>query len=166
MLDTKDLNRIYKSIYLINKRYKHLKVKGFPKRKLKYHLDIGDIVLYNNNNYYIYDIDESFYYTFIAMETKKGKYLIKINDISYSFNFENKKKIPIQENMELLNISDEIIISNISKLMNMDNKKKKERKELSPGKLISFNNNFYYIFGTEGNKLLTYKVYLDSEKND
>ena len=166
VLDTKDLNRIYKSIYLINKRYKHLKVKYFPKRKIKYYLDIGDIVLYNNNNYYIYDIDESFYYVFIAMKTQKGKYLIKINDISYSFNFANKKKIPIQENMELLNISDEMIISNISKLMDMDNKKKKERKELSPGKLINFNNNFYYIFGREGNILLTYKVYLDSKKND
>ena len=68
-LDDEDLNRIYKAMYLIRNRYKNLK--KFKHKKFYY--EIGDIILYKKQKYYIYGIDDNYYYTKIVNEPRKKR---------------------------------------------------------------------------------------------
>lgn len=145
-IDDYDLNRIYKSIYLINKRYKNLKVKHFPKRKLKFYYEKGDIVLYQKQQFYITNIDENYYYVHQIHESKKGKITITINNISYSFNFASTKNIPKKEKLELLNITDKDIVKNIEEFTKREESKKKNTNKLNRGKLVLYNGEYFLIY--------------------
>ena len=160
-LDKYDLNKIYKSIYLINSRYKHLKIRHFPKRKLKFYFETGDIVLYNNQTFYIIEVDENYYYAHQCFESNKGKITIKINNIPYSINFIGRTKIAKSAKLKLLNMADTekqklILNTSIEK-----NKVNTHDQTLSRGKLISLNEKFYYIYGLIEGKLQVFQVYDD-----
>ena len=162
-INEKDLNRIYKSIYLINKRYKDMRVKGFPKRKLKFYYEIGDIIDYNNQTFYINDKNEKYYFLTRVFESKKGN--LVINNITYTFNFENNKKIPIQSKIKLLNITDEDMQNNIYNYLIKKRNKLQNNDKFSRGNLISINEDeFYYIYGEYKDNLLVYKIYLDRDR--
>lgn len=165
-IDDEDLNRIYKSIYLINKRYKNKKVKYFPKVKLKFYYEVGDIILYDNKMFYINKIDDDYYYGNQVYESNKGKRTIKINDISYSMNLEGNKKISKNSKIKLLNITDKDIQENIQFFINEQKKKKLTSKKLGRGKLILLNNEYFYIYGEYQDNLLVYKIYLDRTMNE
>ncbi len=165
-IDDYDLNRIYKSIYLINKRYKNLKVKHFPKRKLKFYYEKGDIVLYQKQQFYITNIDENYYYVHQIHESKKGKITITINNISYSFNFASTKNIPKKEKLELLNITDKDIVKNIEEFTKREESKKKNTNKLNRGKLVLYNGEYFLIYEEKNKKLLTYKIYLSNDYSE
>ncbi len=158
-LNSEDISTIYKTIYLINKRY--TKVKHFPQRKLEFNIDAGDIVTYKGKLSYIYDSDNDFYYAKHVTEVKKGKKALQINDKKYSFDFTSKIEIPKNSKLELSNFVD----SDMQKYIMTQTQKSYTIKpnNLERGKLIFADNNYYYIYGEYQNELLVYKVYLDNE---
>ena len=164
VIDDEDLNRIYKSIYLINHRFKTLKVHHFPKRKLKFYYEVGDIIQFEEETYYIEEIDTDYFFCRQIHATKKGWF--NINGLNYKMNYSIKKKIPKDAKIKLLNITDESIQKNIELSIKVYEKQKVNRNILNRGKLIFMAGKYYYIYGEYQNKLLAYKVYLDREMNE
>lgn len=161
VLDDEDLNRIYKSIYLLNDRY--YKIKDINAKNIKFYYEVGDIVLYNNYSFYIYSMDEENYYLISVYANKKGK--IKINNTHYIFNFNTIISIPIDSKIKLMNITDEDMRKHIELyVFNNKNKTKKDTTNvLCRGKLIKYDNKYYYIYGEYQDKLLLYIVYSDND---
>lgn len=156
-IDKEDKNRIYKSIYLVNKIY--YKVNDINAKRLKFYYEVGDIIKYNKQDFYIYEIDKSYYYLIQVHATRKGIY--KINGISYSINFNGIKKIPIKSKVKLINITDNDMKKYVDRYLYENMNKNNNSNVLCRGKLIKYENNFYYIYGEYQDKLLLYKVYLD-----
>ena len=158
-IDSEDKNRIYKSIYLVNKIY--YKVNDINAKRLKFYYEVGDIIEYNKQYFYVYEIDKSYYYLIQVHATRKGIY--KINDISYSINFNSITKIPINSKIKLINIADNDMKKFIDRYLHENINKTNDDDVLCRGKLIKYKNNFYYIYGEYQDKLLLYRVYLDKD---
>jgi len=157
-LDKKDLNLLYKILYIVSNFSDKLHLK-----KYKYKNDIGDIIEFNDKLYYILSIDNKYFYVHKINKNPKAKYPIVINDSIYSFNFKYLEKISKKENIKLIDISDLSIVEMVEK-----------RKEeiLNPGfkfkrgSLVSSDNKFYYIYGEYKEQWLVYNVYRDSFKGN
>ena len=159
-IDDDDLERIYKYIYLIKKRYELYK--GLSKRKLQFSFNVGDIILYKKKEYYINKIDNDYYYTYPVHISKKGNIVLRINNISYFFNFIKEIKIKKKNRIKLLNIANEDMINNINQYINSE--RNININKPCRGYLINYNNHYYYIYGEYQDYHLVYRIYLDSER--
>lgn len=160
-LNTSDLNRIYKRMFLINKNLG--KVKYFPKRKIKFIYTYGDVILYNKQLFYIKEENEEYYITIPLQKLKNEEALIKINGVSYGFNFHGEKKISKKAKIELINTTDNFTHQRILSYEKRRIKELAEIRKLNRGKLITCNNKYYFIYGEYQNKLLVYQIYLDKD---
>ncbi len=160
-LNNLDLNNIYKRIYLVDKKVK--KIKHFPKRKRKFYYTCGDIILYNNLLFYIKEVEKKYYNTIPLQKLKKENAPIKINGVSYGFNFHGEKKIKLHSKIDLINSADNTTHKLILSFEKKREQELEERKKINRGKLIAFDKKHYFIYGEYQNKLLAYKIYLDKD---
>ncbi len=163
-LDDADLNRIYKSIFLVKRKYKI--IDSIPDKKLKFYFDTGDVILYGGRVHYIGMVDEEYYYLYEVQGVCKGGLIFKINDKSYSFNFKNCKKVSRECNFRLLNIASIDMVNNIKQIIINEQKKIDTASIASRGKLVLFNEGYFFIYGEYKDCFLTYRVYLDKDKKN
>ncbi len=157
-LDIKDLNNLYKYLFVMNKNF----LLNMDVNNIDYNFDynIGDIVLDYNQMIYIYDKDNSYFYGYIAHRVKENQNGVIINGDKYSLLTKTTRKIPGNSNIQLLDIA------RLSDLKGINNYIKKEKaiihsnNILNRGKLIKYNNNIYYIYAENKDNLLIYKVYI------
>lgn len=163
-LDVADLNRIYKSIFLVKRRYKN--IDSVPDKKLKFYFDIGDIILYGGRVHYIGMVNEEYYYLYEVQGACKGRLIFKINDKSYSFNFKHCKKVSKKCNFRLLNIASLDMVDNIKQIIINEQQKVDTTKVVSRGKLVLFNEEYFFVYGEYKDGFLTYRIYLDKDKKN
>lgn len=164
-LDDEDKNRIYKSMYLVNKIY--YKINDINAKKLKFYYEVGDIIEYNDHLYYVYEIDKKYYYLISVYATSRGYNRVKINNIWYSIDFDAITKISVNNKIKLINIADSDMRKHIERYLHENMNKGNDSNVLCRGKLVKYEGVFYYIYGEYQDKLLLYKVYLDKDaKND
>ena len=89
-LEESELNNLRKKFFCFWK-YKYKKENKII-NKLNFHFSIGDIVVYQNELYYLFDIDKDFYYGYHVHIKLKCKESIIINDTYYSFDIGGLKK--------------------------------------------------------------------------
>ena len=81
-LSKDDLNKINKIIYLKGKI-----------KKIKYRFSIGDIIKYNNNLYYVFNVNKKFLQCYTIFKKNNSKNPIIINDVIYYFDLYSNKQI-------------------------------------------------------------------------
>ena len=162
-LEENDLNNLRKKVYCFWK-YKY-KQQNKIINKLKFYFTVGDIVIYQNNLYYIFDMDKEFYYGYRIHIKLNCKEPIIINDTYYSFDIGGLKKI---KKSEKLTIFDSIETNRIEIINNQinDYKKRKLDKTIKRGCLIKCQDNYYYIFDEYQDTFLAYKIYLSNYKDN
>lgn len=154
-LTENDKNNIYKRIYLINK-YK--KIIDISKKELQFNFTIGDIIRYKHDLYYIKS-EEDNKFLLLPLNKSNKTNAFKINGIGYGFNFNGYKLIDKSKSIKLIDFTEEVIQNNISLYEKKILKEKVNDKVLNRGKVIYYQNNYYFIYGEYKGNLLTYKIY-------
>lgn len=151
-LTEEDKNRLTKKIlYLKNRNYcKDIKLKN-----ISYKLLVGDIIKVYNKFYLILDITNK-----IVCFNLRYKDKITINDIK------DKKISYIEKNsfIKYINsVDDKLLKSVLKKYQNL--LYIKNNNAIPPrGSIIEYNENYYYIYGSEGRELLAIEIRLNFKK--
>ena len=165
ILDNSDMNRIIKRLIVLNIRNKDKEISKILK-KHKFYYDIGDIIKYDNKIFYVYDLDEYNLYTHQVYYSIKSKHIFIINGTSYAFNFENTKVISLKKRIKLVDIVKVDSQSFINNYKNRFLRELKEKHSVGKGKLISIDNDYYYVYNITEKYIHTYRVYLDKDKSN
>ena len=165
ILDNSDMNRIIKRLIVLNIRNKDREISKILK-KHKFYYDIGDIIKYDNKTFYVYDLDEYNLYTHQVYYSIKSKHIFIINGTSYAFNFENTKVIFLKKRIKLVDIVKVDSQSFINNYKNRFLRELKEKHSVGKGKLISIDNDYYYVYNITEKYIHTYRVYLDKDKSN
>lgn len=159
-LDNEDLNLIKKNLYII----KHSNFKYKPNiadKNIKFNYSIGDVFTFNNQKYYVYNIDKKYFYTYrISNKVKSNNYLL-INNTYYSFLFNYKEKISRKEKITLVetfNTGEIALIKNYQ-----ENKIESKIKTLQIGNIINYRSNWFYIYDIKEDDIYTYSISLKNE---
>ena len=75
--------------------------KILKKRNLKFNYGIGDVIFSQKQQYYIYEVTKKYYLTFSVNKKIKSNNKIFVNNSYYTFNFNNKVKIPKKAKIKL-----------------------------------------------------------------
>ena len=144
-----DLNKLMKNNYLVSK-YKNTKIAKNIKHHFTY--DIGDVISYQNNKYYVYDTDKQ-YLSLIKLSLKpKARNKITINNTDYGFNFALRNKISKKHHFKLIDTFDNGQIMLVKKYESIYNERLLARKSAPTiGCLVKYKDKLYYIYGDEGN---------------
>ena len=137
----------------------------FTSVKLGFNIAIGDIIKYNNDLYYIFDIDDIKYYCYKVFITKtENRYSIILNNIIYNFNYIKVFEIPKNKKVLFINFAN----SNKQKLIlvHKDNKLKELSRFniLERGKIIRYKRLYYYIYNEYKNNLIVFRIYNTYDK--
>ena len=160
-----DLNKLKKYLYIVinsNHKYKP----NLDLKFLKFKYEIGDIILYNNEKYLIYEFDSKNFLTNKLNKKIKLKNRILINNTYYSFRFEKTEKIKKNSKitlLETLNSSEFKLIKECRQKF-FENANDNKKSIASIGSLISYNNNFYYIVDEDKEIFYSYRVYTSQEQ--
>ena len=75
------------------------------RNKIKFIIQAGDIIYYQDKYYYIYFKDDYYYYLnkVFKVSDMKDKRTIKVGTYKYTFDFNNDIKIPIKSKINLVN---------------------------------------------------------------
>ena len=165
ILDNSDMNRIIKRLIVLNNKHKNKEISKILKR-YKFYYDIGDIIKYDNKTFYVYDLDEYNLYTHQVYYSIKSKHIFIINGTSYAFNFENTKVISLKKRIRLVDIVKVDSQSFINNYKNRFLRELKEKHSVGKGKLISIDNDYYYVYNITEKYIHTYRVYLDKDKSN
>lgn len=166
-LKSYDMNKIFKSLYIVmNSKFKY-KPK-FQLKKIKFNYEVGDIILYDNQKYYIDKIDNKNYLTFKVNNKNKIKNRILINNTYYSFSFNNvvvikrKSKIDL---VETFNTSEIELINNLKKEI-LNKKVSNNKRIVKIGALIDYNSNYYYIIDEDETNFIAIRIHTSRDKDD
>ena len=165
ILDNSDMNSIIKRLIVLNNKHKNKETFKILK-KHKFYYDIGDIIKYDNKTFYVYDLDEYNLYTHQVYYSIKSKHIFIINGTSYAFNFENTKVISLKKRIKLTDIVKVESQSFINNYKNRFLRELKEKHSVGKGKLISIDNDYYYVYNITERYIHTYRVYLDKDKSN
>ena len=165
ILDNSDMNSIIKRLIVLNNKHKNKETFKILK-KHKFYYDIGDIIKYDNKTFYVYDLDEYNLYTHQVYYSIKSKHIFIINGTSYAFNFENTKVISLKKRIRLVDIVKVESQSFINNYKNRFLRELKEKHSVGKGKLISIDNDYYYVYNITERYIHTYRVYLDKDKSN
>lgn len=154
-LNKDDLNKLNKIIYLKGKI-----------KKIKYEFSIGDIIKYNNNLYYVFNVNKKFLQCYTIFKKNNSKNPIIINDVIYSFDLYSNKIIKNIKKIKLIDMANESEIKKINIIKNKNEKYRRDKHIIERGDLIKYNDNYYYIYGETGNQFNTYIIYLSNTKNE
>lgn len=159
-----DLDNIHKSMDIYKIRTGN-KIDVYPPDKIIYDFTEGDIVKYKGKDYYIYSADLQYYYLMPIYRTTNGD--IDINNRKYSFDFDEEKimKIPLNEKLQIENITDMkkrklIKLYRAKAILSM-----KEKNTLKRGKLINYKDNMYYIYGEYEQTFLVYDIHRQNNES-
>ena len=147
-LNEYDLNQLKKQIYiLINSDFK---IKpGIENKYLDYIIGVGDVILKDDNKYYIYALDNTNLYVYRLRKKIKNNLNILINNTYYSFIFDSPEIINKKDKYELVDTFNsgeiEIIKKYRDKLFAEQYFKRLEKKTLQVGALIDYKGNMYYV---------------------
>ena len=164
ILDNSDMNRIIKRLIVLNNKYKNKELSKILK-KSKFYYDIGDIIKYDNKTFYVYDLDEYNLYTHQVYYSIKSKHIFIINGTSYAFNFENTKVISLKKRIKLIDIVKVDSQKFINIYKNRFLRELKEKHSIGKGKLISIDNDYYYVYNITDKYIHTYRLYLDKDNS-
>lgn len=157
-LDDADLNQLKKQIYLLQERAFNLKA-DIPMKYLDFTLGVGDVVLYNDEKYFINNIIGKTFEIFKLRKNVKSKNRILINNTYYSFIFDEiyfLKKNKIYSLVDSFNSGEVALIRNHKESLLSKNA---TNNDLRVGDLINYKNNMFYIYGFKSNWVLVYMVY-------
>lgn len=157
-----DLNQLKKQLYiLINSQFKYKP--AIEKKYLDYKIGVGDIILQNENKYYIYSIDNRYFYTYQLKKYKKKNMNIMINNTYYSFIFDKPEKISIKSKYILVDTFNtgeiEIINKYKKKVLQEYSFKKENSKSLRIGAIIDYKDNMYYVYDEKDEEVFIYQIY-------
>ena len=119
-------------------------------KDLKYTIDVGDIVLYSNNKYYVYDIENNYLHL----------YNVSIKNAligSYKINYDHRLKLARNKKVSLLDSLNSGEIKLINEMINRryttENFKKKYLKLIQPMMIFNNvkNNNNYLVISKKSN---------------
>ena len=140
----------------------------FQLKKIKFNYEVGDIILYDNQKYYIDKIDNKNYLTFKVNNKNKIKNRILINNTYYSFSFNNvvvikrKSKIDL---VETFNTSEIELINNFKKEL-LNKKISNNNRIIKIGALIDYNSNYYYIIDEDETNFIAIRIHTSDDKDD
>ena len=139
------------------------KNKILKKKDLKFTYDVGDVISYKENKYYIYDINNKYYLTCnIGKKINKNNRLL-VNNTYYTFHFNNLTKIPKHTLIKLEDTFNTGEIEIIKKQQIKDNNNN-VKNEITEGALVLYKNKFFYIFKINEQNFEAYSI-LVNEKN-
>ena len=157
-LNKYDLNCLKKYLTIVNKN------KILKKKDLKFTYDVGDVISYKENKYYIYDINNKYYLTCnIGKKINKNNRLL-VNNTYYTFHFNNLTKIPKHTLIKLEDTFNTGEIEIIKKQQLKNNHNNNVKNEITEGTLVLFKNKFFYIFKINEQSFEAYSI-LVNEKN-
>lgn len=164
-LSNYDLNQLKKQLYIVknNNLSKQIIIED---EYLDFIIGIGDIIVKDNEKYYIYSTDKKYFYTYKLRKRLKKNYSFLINDKSYSFIFNRTDKISIKSNYyldETFN-SGEIEIINTYKEKFIRESNSINNKTLKIGSLIEYKEKMYYIYDIDNEYIYTYLIYTNDVK--
>ena len=138
-LNTYDLTNIKKYLS-IEKTTNILKSKD-----LKYTFDVGDVILYKKQRYYIYEVNKKEYLTYHINKKINNQNKILLNNSYYTFDFVNQLKIPKKAKIKLKDTfnTGEIEFIRRYKIENTNKIKANNKKEIKIGSLILYKNKFF-----------------------
>ncbi len=151
-----DFNKINKKMYIVKNQTRNNNLKN---KFIKYNLDIGDIIFYKNDLYYIKNITEKFYQCNQIHLCKNSRNPVNINGKIYSFNFEAYKNIKKKRNLKLIDICRETRIEGIKALNQKYVKTKETQNIIKRGNVIKAFGENYYVYGEFENNWLVHKIY-------
>ncbi len=158
-IDMEDLNYVKKLVYLALKNKKKSLINYY---KIKFIIDVGDIIIYQNKYYYIYNKDDNYYYAnkVHKVNSMQDRRVIKVGVFKYKFNFDNDIKIPITNKVYLTNTIN-LKKQQLFTIYKEDYLKEKEMGiDIKRGSLIKHYSFYYYVYGEYQDNYLTYRVYL------
>ena len=150
-LTNNDFNKLLKNVFIVSKQ-KNAKLAKKVLTHLKYVFDVGDLIEYQNQKYYIYQTDKKYLYLTLINKKAKSKNKIVINNTLYGFNFAKKSKIKKNKKIKLINTFDLREIMLINKYEEEYLNRLKAR--ISPatvGCLIKYQDQYYYVFEEKDN---------------
>ncbi len=153
-----DLNQIKKILEILNIKAKYSFIKD---RDLHYELKKGDIVRFENEEYYIYRTDDKYYYLYKVLRNKNRKIKIVVSDKYYSFDIAKYKKVSKRRCLTIIDTFLPLEIyafeTHINKLLKNIPKDKKILKPQN-GDVIKHRNHLYLILKTDKNGLIALKI--------
>lgn len=164
-LKVEDLNYLKKLVYITLKNNKKPLIK---RNKIKFIIQAGDIIYYQDKYYYIYFKDDYYYYLnkVFKVSDMKDKRTIKVGTYKYTFDFNNDIKIPIKSKINLVNT----INTKKQALFDIYKSEYLHEKEvgitIDRGTLLKYCNRYYFVYGEYQGNYATYKVYLTKSEKE
>lgn len=152
-LSKEDFNKLKKIIFLKGKI-----------NNVKINYNVGDIIEYRKQLYYIFNVNNNELECYYIFKKKKSKNPIIINNVAYSFDLFSNKRIKINRKIKLIDIATKQEINNVNKKRLICEQSRKDTHIIARGDLVKYNNDYYYIYGENGNNYNTYKIYLSNLK--
>lgn len=156
-----DYDRLYKTLYVMKNKYNIINEMG--EFNTIFYCDVGDILHYYHQIFYIYDKDNMYLYGYVVHKKKDLKNTVYINSDKYSIDIQAKRKIPINDKYRIIDIARDNDFKNIDKYFIKQMKIIQEKRILNRGKLIKYKKQYYYIYGQYIDQLLLYKIYLATD---
>jgi hypothetical protein len=164
-LTDKDLNRLFKIITILKKEEPDKISTNINLDELQYTIEVGDIINNKGTKYFVYDIDDTYYYGYYTNEItnarnyKNNKHSISFNGKRFTISYENKSKILKSNNVTLEYIIDKSQFPEIEEQKKELIKKLEESSIVKRGSLVKYNNIIYIVYGEYKDNWQTYKVY-------
>ena len=163
-LNDYDLKKIYKLMYIYNKKYSlNLDLTNID---IKINYDKGDVVKDGQQLFYLYNKDQNYLYGYLLHCINYNQNGIYIDDNKYMMSVHNSKKFVIDSSIELIDTAREEDYKKIQKYIEREMSISNQKKVVSVGKIIKYKNKYYYIYDEHRDDLLLYKLYILNEDGD
>lgn len=157
-----DLNQLKKQLYILI----HSDFKVKPRIEVKYldfNIGVGDVLLYNNSRYYIYDVlDDSFCVYRLRKYSRRNNNIL-IDNTYYSFIFERNEKIKIKSRYELIDTFNtgevELIRNYKDTYMEEYRNKSFVVKDLRVGEIIDYKDSMFYVYDMRDDSISLYRIF-------
>lgn len=158
-LDDEDMEKIKKQIYVL-KKSKFSNKPRIPDKDLKFKIGKGDIVLFEDKKYYIFNEDKKSFHCYELLTTEKKKGIL-INNTFYRFDFDNVKYITARYKCKLVsffNTGEMEMIERFKQNSIVKSIPKNENKTLRVGALIEYNDKLFYVHDINEDDIVTMYV--------
>ena len=167
-LSKEDLNTLIKSVYAFLYFYPNKEELPFEKEKLSYHISKFDIVAGKRYYFLIFDADDNYYYAHQLCESDRADF--KRNNIGYMVNLKEINKLSKNKHYDVVRIISEDlfkVIKNKKRWRECNNLPTIDKIKLTPqrGDIVSYNNDYYLIFGEYKNYYQVYKLSNENSKD-
>lgn len=173
-LSESEKNRMIKKLYVALSKSLDFDF-PFSKEELTYYISLYDVVKYKKSYYFIFDEDNSYFFSYPAHISNKSIPYLYINSIGYDLDLNTIKKLSKINNYEVVNVLKE-------KVLNVYRNKKKwkdkdlpvpfksylnntEKVSAKRGDIILLNKQHYLVFGEYKNNYQVYELFEENEIN-